>query len=264
MSFTAPFTIFNVFTSREEGGNPAAVVFLPTFKLKSSSETLQEIATSLNQPITVFLSHSGNVVNGGEASFDVRWFTSTMEMPINGHGLVAAAAALFSPDSSGCKLESFDLSSITTRIQFRSPSNVVLTTCRHSLTNWYELELPSSLTTPIPLDSDEGRRLELIVGRALHQANDNENVIVYIGKGGKGYENYLMVELDKKVDLGAREVDTSALVSLHFVFSAAALKQIHSSDGDAAIYDQRVHLGRTSRHRCRVRIKDVCASGRIT
>ena len=124
MSFTTPFTLFNVFTSSPEGGNPAAVVFLPiTSKAEKSAETLQEIATSLDQPITVFLSHSDNVTDQGLATFDVRWFTSTMELLINGHGLIAVAAALF---SSSRNLESFNLPPEMTAIQFQSPTNVTL------------------------------------------------------------------------------------------------------------------------------------------
>src|ERR1700733_12688501 len=91
MSFTAPY-VFNAFTSSPTCGNPAAVVFLPT---RIQQETLQKIASGLDQPITVFLSRSVRpACDHGVATFDVRWFTSTTEMPINGHGLIAAAAAL--------------------------------------------------------------------------------------------------------------------------------------------------------------------------
>ena len=207
MSFTAPFSFFNVFTSSPTCGNPAAVVFLPTRK---QQETLQEIASSLDQPITVFLSRSDTVCDHGVAIFDVRWFTSTTEMPINGHGLIAAAAALFAPDPSSS--HKADLPPETTTIQFRSQAGVTLTTRRHSVANWYELELPASSTMPIPLDSDEGKRICRIVERALGIENVDGDVVVFVGKGGKGYESYLMVELNQNVDLGACVVDTGLLV----------------------------------------------------
>jgi len=132
-------------------------------------------------------------------------------MPINGHGLIAAAAALFAPDPSSHKTDLFYLPPETTTIQFQSQADVTLTARRHTLANWYELELPASLSTPIPLGSDEGRRLCRIIARALGCEKVDEGVVVFVGKGGKGYENYLMVELDQNVDLGACEVDTSIL-----------------------------------------------------
>ncbi|KIM74922.1 hypothetical protein PILCRDRAFT_827753 [Piloderma croceum F 1598] len=208
MSFTAPFSFFDVFTSSPTCGNPAAVVFLPTRK---QQETLQEIASSLDQPIAVFLSRSDTACDHGVATFDVHWFTSTTEMPIIGHGLIAAAAALFAPDPSSHKADLFDLAPETTTIQFRSEADVTLTTRRHTLANWYELELPASPTTPIPLDSDEGRRICRIIGRALGCEKVDGDAVVFVGKGGEGYENYLMVELDQNVDLGACEVDTGIL-----------------------------------------------------
>jgi len=216
MSFTAPFALF----STTGGGNPAAIVFLPPSKHRKSTETLQEIATSLHQPITVFLSHSDSAFDNGAPKFDVRCFTSTTEMPINGHGLVAAAAALFAPSPSSHKPDSFDLPADTTTIRFCSSANMTLAARRHTLPNFYELELPASLTTPIPLDSDEGKILSRIIVRALGRSHDDEDMIVYIGKGEQGYENYLMVELDQKLDLSACEVDTDIMVSSYYVCCA--------------------------------------------
>jgi len=133
-------------------------------------------------------------------------------MPINGHGLIAAAGALFSQPSSSHKPDSFDLPPNTTTIQFLNPTKVPLNARRHSLPSWYEIELPASLTSRIPLDSDEGKRLCGVIGRALDRRNDGVEVYIkYIGKGGRGYENYLLVELDKKVDLEACKVDTNVL-----------------------------------------------------
>jgi hypothetical protein len=265
MSFTARFTLFNVFTSSPTGGNPAAVVFLTTSESKKSTRTLQEIATKLDQPITVFLSHSDDAVDQGVAKFNVRWFTSTTEMPINGHGLIAAAGALFSQPSSSHKPDSFDLPPNTTTIQFLNPTKVPLNARRHSLPSWYEIELPASLTSRIPLDSDEGKRLCGVIGRALDRQNDGVEVYIkYIWKGGRGYENYLLVELDKKVDLEACKVDTNVLVSPRSVFHMVIFRLMRCSVGDTTIYNQRFIFRRTSRRRCRVRLENVCTNSRIT
>jgi hypothetical protein len=51
-----------------------------------------------------------------------------------------------------------------------------------------------------------------IIKRALGCEKGGEDVVTFVGKGGKGYEHYLMVELDQNVDLGACDVDTDILV----------------------------------------------------
>src|ERR1700735_4443708 len=141
---TVVFTLLTVFAPTGAGGNPAAVVFLPTASPKPSTETLQQIAANLNQPITVFLSPS-DALEQGLAKFDVRWFTSTMEMRINGHGLVAAAGALFSQPGCSLSTDGFAFPQDTAVIQFRSSANVKLIARQHIIPNWYELELPASL-----------------------------------------------------------------------------------------------------------------------
>lgn len=57
-----------------------------------------------------------------------------------------------------------------------------------------------------------------VIHRAVGREDEN-GVIVYLGKGGVSYEKYLMVELDEgKVDLGSCAVNTEILVHLNISF----------------------------------------------
>ena len=76
-------TVFGVdaFTDRPFGGNPAMVCLLPE---PAGSEWMQRAAAELNQPATAFL-HGRRL----------RWFTPTVELPLCGHGTLAAAHVLY-------------------------------------------------------------------------------------------------------------------------------------------------------------------------
>lgn len=80
-----PYFQIDAFTSRLFSGNPAGVCLLETWL---PDETLQSIAAENNQSETAF------VVPGAE-SFELRWFTPTVEMDLCGHATLAAAHVLF-------------------------------------------------------------------------------------------------------------------------------------------------------------------------
>ena len=71
----------DAFTDRPFGGNPAMVCLLPE---PAGSEWMQRAAAELNQPATAFL-HGRRL----------RWFTPTVELPVCGHGTLAAAHVLY-------------------------------------------------------------------------------------------------------------------------------------------------------------------------
>src|SRR3954453_10767850 len=66
-------------------GNPAMVCPLDRWL---DDETLQLIARENSLPVTAFFVATGE-------HFELRWFTSTVELDLCGHGTVAAAAVLF-------------------------------------------------------------------------------------------------------------------------------------------------------------------------
>jgi Phenazine biosynthesis-like protein len=82
-----PFSIDNAFTDRLEGGNPAAVVHLPSLTALPDA-TLQTVAVNFNQPMTVFiapLAHHDSAVDQSTslgtmtkmARFGIRRFEAT-------------------------------------------------------------------------------------------------------------------------------------------------------------------------------------------
>lgn len=76
-----PIYQVDAFADRVFAGNPAAVVPLDTWL---PDVTLQAIAAENNLPATAFFRHEG-------VSCGLRWFTPTVELPLCGHGTLAAA-----------------------------------------------------------------------------------------------------------------------------------------------------------------------------
>jgi PhzF family phenazine biosynthesis protein len=76
-----PIYQVDAFTDRVFAGNPAAVIPLESWL---PDATLQAIAAENNLPATAFFRHKGG-------SCALRWFTPTVELPLCGHGTLAAA-----------------------------------------------------------------------------------------------------------------------------------------------------------------------------
>lgn len=71
----------DAFTDRPFGGNPATVCLLPE---PASEQWMRQAAAELNQPVTAFLHDR-----------QLRWFTPAVELPLCGHGTLAAAHVLY-------------------------------------------------------------------------------------------------------------------------------------------------------------------------
>jgi len=80
-----PIYIVNAFSSGPFTGNPAAVCPLDTWL---SDDQMQSIASQNNLSETVFFVKEN-------ASYAIRWFTPTIEVPLCGHATLAAAYVLF-------------------------------------------------------------------------------------------------------------------------------------------------------------------------
>lgn len=76
----------DAFTGRLFHGNPACVA-LPQGPI--STEAMRSLAAETNQPVTTFLTPAG------AGKWKVRWFTPVTELPLCGHGTLAAAHVLF-------------------------------------------------------------------------------------------------------------------------------------------------------------------------
>jgi PhzF family phenazine biosynthesis protein len=92
MTMTLPFFQVDAFAERPLTGNPAAVMPLDRWL---DDATLQAIAAENNLSETAFTVPS----EGGEADYDLRWFTPTMEVELCGHATLAAGHILLRGDS---------------------------------------------------------------------------------------------------------------------------------------------------------------------
>jgi predicted PhzF superfamily epimerase YddE/YHI9 len=83
---SVPVFLVDSFTDRALGGNPAAVCLLDG---PVEEAWMQRIAGELNQAATAF------VIAAAKGDVPLRWFTSTTELTLCGHGTLAAAHVLW-------------------------------------------------------------------------------------------------------------------------------------------------------------------------
>lgn len=83
----APLYYFKVFTDSARTGNPAACALLPEWP---ATAVLQHLATEAQQVVTAFIVP----VVGCSFRYQIRWFSSSQEINLCGHGTLAAAALL--------------------------------------------------------------------------------------------------------------------------------------------------------------------------
>jgi len=183
-----PFSINNAFTDRLEGGNPAAIVHLPSLTALPDA-TLQTIAVNFNQPMTVFiapLAHRDSAVDQSTspgtmtkmAGFGIRWFTPKLEVPFCGHGTIAAAAAVFR-DVGGAGAEEGRI----------------------------EIDLDSETSEELSIEEDI--KIRGVLAKAL-----GKNVRVkYTGRGAGHLQQYALIEVDT-LELKNVKVNTDAFVSI--------------------------------------------------
>jgi PhzF family phenazine biosynthesis protein len=207
------FSIENAFTDRLEGGNPAAIVRLPSLTTLPDA-TLQTIARNFNQPMTVFitpLAHCESTVRPSapgttmataatKARFGIRWFTPEIEVPLCGHGTLAAAAALFRGTHGAC-------AEGLTEIRFEATSGK-FPVARKVEENRVEIELDSETSEELSVEEDI--ELRGVLAKAL-----GKNVPVrYTGRGAGHLRDYALIEVDT-LELKNIKVNTDAFVSTH-------------------------------------------------
>ncbi|KAH9173986.1 Diaminopimelate epimerase-like protein [Lactarius sanguifluus] len=187
-----PFSIENAFTDRLDGGNPAAVVRVPSLTALPDT-TLQSIATNFNQPMTVFIAPRETNANdiSDTATFGIRWFTPEVEVPLCGHGAVAAAASVLH----GAEGPS--------AIRFEAPTGKFLI-ARRVEEGRIEIDLDAGRSEA--LVGAEDAQLRGVFARAL-----GEDVrVTYTGRGMAHMDQYALVEVDTH-DLKSLKVDIDAL-----------------------------------------------------
>ncbi|MEY9949626.1 PhzF family phenazine biosynthesis protein [Kitasatospora sp. GAS1066B] len=83
-------SIIDAFTDRPFAGNPAGVCLLET-DAWPAERWMRQVARELNLSETAFVRP---LTDGGEADWALRWFTPMTEVPLCGHGTLAATHAL--------------------------------------------------------------------------------------------------------------------------------------------------------------------------
>ncbi|KAH8997883.1 Diaminopimelate epimerase-like protein [Lactarius hatsudake] len=192
---TLPFSIENAFTDRLDGGNPAAVVRVPSLTAFPDA-TLQSIATNFNQPMTVFIAPRETNTNdiSGTKTFGIRWFSTEIEVPLCGHGAVAAAASV---------LHGAEDAQSPIAIRFEAPTGKFLI-ARRVEEGRIEIDLDAGRSEA--LVGAEDAQLRGVFARAL-----GEHVrVTYIGRGMAHMDQYALVEVDTH-DLKSLKVDIDAL-----------------------------------------------------
>jgi len=90
-----PFTQVDAFANAAFGGNPAAVMPLSRWL---ADDVLLAIAQENNLSETAFLVPDGNG-GGGDADYELRWFTPTAEVALCGHATLASGHVVLSSDT---------------------------------------------------------------------------------------------------------------------------------------------------------------------
>jgi PhzF family phenazine biosynthesis protein len=128
------FSIVTVdaFTDARFSGNPAAVCVLPPGR--PDQEWMQKVAKEMNLSETAFLRRRDRKGAGGAASYDLRWFTPTVEVDLCGHATLASAHVLWETRQAGPK----------EKLRFHTRSGVLTADRRvEGRKVWIELDFPS-------------------------------------------------------------------------------------------------------------------------
>lgn len=194
---STPFYIVNAFTTDPHGGNPAAVVIVHEFPETSA---LLKLTQALNQPVTAFiraLGTEGEPEHPGTATFEIRWFTVKYELPLCGHATLASASIVFStPGIVPAGVET---------VVFQSPAGRKVEARRDG--EWIEMMLGASVTNAVTPEEDA--RVRAVASKALGK----EVSVKFVGTGGKGFEQYLMVEIEEADDLAGCVPNFQEIVS---------------------------------------------------
>jgi predicted PhzF superfamily epimerase YddE/YHI9 len=139
-------TVVDSFTDRPFAGNPAAVAVLDAFP---DEPRMQDIAREMNLSETAF------VVARPDGSYDLRWFTPTVEVDLCGHATLASAHVLGG------------------EARFHTRSGELL--CTPGADGWIEMDFPADVLTPEPLTSD--------IGAGVGAALGDPSLVVRLSRG---------------------------------------------------------------------------------
>jgi PhzF family phenazine biosynthesis protein len=172
----------DAFSAVPFGGNPAVVCLLDAHA-ESGTEPdegwMRRVGAEFNQPATAFLWRDAR-------GYRLRWFTASTELPLCGHGTLAAAHVLYETDRAGADQA----------LTFQTGAGAVTATCRgHRI--W--LELPGAALT-------EASPPEAVLSAAGVSGPD----VVWVGRNDFEY----VVRLADPSQVRAARPDFAALLAL--------------------------------------------------
>ncbi|CAA9284161.1 MAG: Phenazine biosynthesis protein PhzF like [uncultured Chloroflexi bacterium] len=218
-----PLILVDAFTDRPFGGNPAAVCLLDTEQGEPGAGWMRSVASELDFPATAFVRRvaPGTV----DADYSLRWFTSTGELELCGHGTLAAAHALYAegrvPAGSSASFWTRSGRLTARRLDAAEGAGGVLAgagdragaTGSRKGGDWIELDFPVEAAAPV-----DQPPLELLPALGLGSASSRaaETAVVFVGRNRLDY----LVELETAEsvqalapDLGRlREVQTRGVI----------------------------------------------------
>jgi PhzF family phenazine biosynthesis protein len=196
-TLTVNIVTVDAFTEKRFSGNPAAVCILPA---APDEDWMQKVAREMNLSETAFLVRrpsriKGEKTSGRErgrsrsASFDLRWFTPTVEVDLCGHATIASSHVLWeeghvAPDQ---------------KLRFHTRSGLLSAERREERgTVWIELDFPALPETPLGGST-----------RAISRALGTKPK--HVGKYGSDY----LVEVENEEVLRRMVPDFALLKTLH-------------------------------------------------
>ncbi|TCD65466.1 hypothetical protein EIP91_002583 [Steccherinum ochraceum] len=194
------FYIANAFSTNRFGGNPATVVFLQD---ELPDAELAGIAQNFNQPVTTFIypPTTPNDESSDTASFRIRWFITTAELPLCGHGTLAAAGIIFSvPGLVPPNVKALRLEGKHNTLFARQADDKV------------EITLSSGDLEKV--SAEETERVAEVIGRAIGDVKVNS-----VLKGAsEAWKKFVVIEVEEngKDDLANRQVDSNIFVRLSY------------------------------------------------
>ncbi|KAJ6481819.1 hypothetical protein C8R45DRAFT_1003159, partial [Mycena sanguinolenta] len=203
MPLAFPYLVVAAFSKGPFNGNPAAAVFIDD---DLDTGTLMKIAANLNQPMTSVIGRLPSV-DETVAAFTIRWFTPIFrESTICGHATMVAARAIF---ERGLVADPVKI------VEFHTQWGQVMK-ARKVGKDAIEIRLPSATLTEI--SAEDSPRIVAAVSKAF-----GRNVTIkYMGFGSKGFEDYIVIELDENENLKQSKIDSTALLDTGYTHNVIA------------------------------------------
>ena len=168
-------TVVDSFTDRPFAGNPAAVAVVGAYP---DEDRLQAVAREMNLSETAFL------VARGDGSYDLRWFTPTVEVDLCGHATLAAAHVLGGSAT------------------FHTRSGELV--CTPAGDGWIEMDFPADPATP------EAAPASLAAALGLDVGSNRELAVRSFARG----RSALLVELARAHAVRALRPDQAKVAAL--------------------------------------------------